>query len=236
VDLFLEHRPEFLEVGKTAIAAQLMPYEIEDNLFIGEKNWYPYLFGHLGPSFDEIRHSRLSIVTFNYDRSLDQYLFRTLQNSFNLSTKDAVARLTNLPIVHVYGQLGELPHWDAERGRPYQPPASGKDAAEAFAAKDSIKIVSEGVERDREFNYARQLIDESEFVCFLGFGYLRENVKRLGFPRKLPVPPWGSAFDVREGEQGPVKTLFGAGADTEIRLGDARLDVLAFLRQYPILR
>jgi hypothetical protein len=236
VDLFLEHRPEFLEVGKTAIAAQLMPFEIEDNLFAGGANWYPYLFKHLGPSLDDVRQSRLSVVTFNYDRSLDWYLFQALKNAFRLPTNEVVARLVNIPIVHVYGQLGALPHQNDKEGRPYRHPDPASVAAEAFEAKKSIEIVSEGVERDAAFNHASRLIEEAAFVSFLGFGYLRENVKRLGFPRRLSGPLWGSAYDVRDGEREVVRALFGSSNEPGIQLGSDSSDVLTFLRHNPILR
>ena len=75
VDVFLEYRSEFLSLGKTAIAAILTPYEIEANLYTAERNWYEYLFRHLGPSRKDLAQGNLSVVTFNYDRSFEHYLF-----------------------------------------------------------------------------------------------------------------------------------------------------------------
>src|SRR6059036_1119261 len=69
VDVFLEHRPEFVPLGKTAIAALLTPLEVEANLYA--PSWYSYLFAYLGPSLEDVRQSKLSIVTFNYDRSFE---------------------------------------------------------------------------------------------------------------------------------------------------------------------
>jgi hypothetical protein len=50
VDAFLEHRQEFLEIGKLAIMLSLMPLEEEHRLFdmkVREQSWYEYLFGKL---------------------------------------------------------------------------------------------------------------------------------------------------------------------------------------------
>jgi hypothetical protein len=45
VDAFLEHRPEFLELGKAAMALILVRYERPDTLWSGEgANWMRYLF------------------------------------------------------------------------------------------------------------------------------------------------------------------------------------------------
>ncbi len=95
VDAFLEYREEFVDVGKAAIACTLLPLEKTDRLFDcwmqkGEKpddnmgNWYQHLFGVLsdGVPFDDFDKNKLGIITFNYDRSLEQYLFTALKNSY----------------------------------------------------------------------------------------------------------------------------------------------------------
>src|SRR6266581_2522044 len=114
VDVFLEHRPEFLPLGKTAIAALLTPFESEASLFA--PSWYSYLFAHLGPSLDDVKQSKLAVVTFNYDRSFEHYLFIALQNAFNLPTSEVLKHVDHgtgevmhqnaIPVVHVYGTLG----------------------------------------------------------------------------------------------------------------------------------
>ncbi len=84
VDAFLERRPEFLDVGKLAIAFCLMPFEKEENLYYPDPSrggdWYEYLSVKLNSSFEEFGQNKLSIITFNYDRSLEQYLLNSLIN------------------------------------------------------------------------------------------------------------------------------------------------------------
>lgn len=242
VDVFLEHRPEpeFLQVGKTAIAASLIPYEVEGNLFDDRKgNWYKYLFNRLGPDLlEDVAPSRLSVITFNYDRSLDHFLFEALRNSHGL-TEEKAARylLVGTPIIHVYGKLGELPYVGGPGVRPYSPSEGSKNASEALAAKDSIKIVSEGVEGDPEFGRAKQLLSEAEVICFLGFGYLKKNVERLGLEHRPDgALLWGSAYDVRKGEREAIDVLFRSDPNKRgIALGDEDDDVLDFLREHPVL-
>ena len=106
VDAFLKGRPEFLDVGKFAIAYCLIPFESESNLFTppGDSgDWYGYLSERLNPSFDEFEHNKLSIVTFNYDRSLEHYLFTSLMNWHGRSVDDCIEKFAKLPIIHVYG-------------------------------------------------------------------------------------------------------------------------------------
>jgi hypothetical protein len=75
VDAFLEHRPNFLRVGKLAIAHCLIPFEDEAKLYRPDLsrggNWYEYLSVKLSSSFEQFGDNKLSIITFNYDRSVE---------------------------------------------------------------------------------------------------------------------------------------------------------------------
>ena len=209
VDVFLEHRPEFLPLGKTAIAALLTPFESEASLFAAVPSWYSYLFAHLGPSLDDVKQSKLSVVTFNYDRSFEHHLFTALQNAFNLPTSEVPKHVDHgtsaskflhaIPVVHVYGKLGSLPYVGGENARPYEPPPTDELAGVAVTIRDSIKIMHEGGGGDNlALGRAAQLVGEADVICFLGFGYLEENLKRLGLNRRkggcacvgVSIRPW----------------------------------------------
>jgi len=236
VDVFLEYRPEFIPVGKVAIAAALIPYEDEAKLWGGSDNWYEHLWKHLGPSLmDDVAQSQLSVITFNYDRSLEHFLFSALKNAHNISTDDAARYLREvIRIVHVHGKLGELPHADGGRGisRAYQPgdPSSLKDAA--VAAARTIKIVHEGAQDDAEFVQARQLLAQAQIVCFLGFGYLKGNVERLEIANlSSNIGLCGTAYQLLEGERAAVAKLIGHRAS----LGNPAHGVLEFFRTHGLL-
>lgn len=174
VDLFLENRKDFEEIGKLAIAATLIPYEnYEAFLPIEKPRWYETLFGLMvqGGRFEE---NRLSVITFNYDRSLEAFLFLALQNLHGLKPEDAEDRLRKIQIVHLYGALGDkLSPVDLERG--YQPKLQGNWVT---VAAQRIKIVHEA-QPGKEFEVAQKLLREAEEVVFLGFGFHPVNVQRL---------------------------------------------------------
>lgn len=79
IDAFLEHRDEFTRIGKHAIAAELLKCEQRERLYDpgNEDDWYRYLFNRMtaGVRFDHFLQNEVSFVTFNYDRSLEEYLF-----------------------------------------------------------------------------------------------------------------------------------------------------------------
>ncbi len=49
VDAFLEHRADYIRIGKAATASVLIGYESHENLFkYNEANWLRYLYNNLG--------------------------------------------------------------------------------------------------------------------------------------------------------------------------------------------
>lgn len=201
IDVFLGNKPEFEKVGKAAIAATLLPRECESELkskwrelrLKDEKSklgghWYKYLSNLLqaNTSFEEFNENKLSIITFNYDRSLEHYLFTTLQASFHKKRPEECAeKLNSIKIVHIYGQLGYLP-WQTNDGGDI-PFASGPQAYDRESilrirrAIQSIKTMSEDFEKnDSHIKLARQLLTEAVRIYFLGFGYHPVNLEILG--------------------------------------------------------
>ncbi len=198
VDTFLESRPEYVDLGKTAIANVLLPMEQTSKLFDewasirlqpdaskrhqGNWSWYDFLLGVLcdGVPFDEIGNNRLSVITFNYDRSFEHFLFTALQNRYGKPDNECAKVLGRIPVVHVYGSLGRL-EWQEGANEtntvPYN--SRGKTQYTQVAAKN-ITILHEGTEKTPEFTTARQLLDSAAQVFFLGFGYHPVNLQRLG--------------------------------------------------------
>lgn len=235
VDAFLEHRTEFMEIGKRFIAAWLIPEEVTAYLMnpseiypLGPRpNWYEYLFNKMNARREEFVCNNLAVVTFNYDRSLEQYLFTALQNSYGLSEGESADLVKNVPIIHVHGQLGYLP-WQADGGRPYEPSKKASDISEAARM---IKVVHQDIGRDREFGRARAMIDKAERIIFLGFGWHDENLERLGL-KDLDVtrPMWGSTLGLEAME---VFTLCQKW--TCLSLHDSGFENLTFLRKKVVL-
>ena len=183
VDEFLEYRTEFIDVGKEAIAAALFRFEQTMSLFNvkAESNWYQYIFGLLNTSFDEFDQNELAIITFNYDRSLEHYLFTALQNAYKKNDEECAEKLIKIPIVHVYGKLGRLP-WEKTNYSlvPFDlGTRPNKLGLYVGRGGENIKIIHENIEKDTEFNQAFELLMDAEQIYFLGFGFNETNLKRL---------------------------------------------------------
>lgn len=178
VDWFLEERPEYIDIGKAAIAASLIPFENPDKLFppsAPQKHWYELFLNVLDQPIGSFDSNNLSIITFNYDRSLEHYLFSTLRERYR-SDERAVEVMNQFPIVHVHGSLGDLIPLKSS-GREYNHELNPESIQ--IAASDII-IVGEASGETPEFEKARALLSEAKRIVFLGFGYHPESVKRLG--------------------------------------------------------
>ena len=190
VDAFLEHRDEYEDLGKKAMAHCLLSSESRAQLHNLDDDswasWYRYLFGSMDTKFERFHENKVRVVTFNYDRSLEQFLCTSLCNAYGKSKHEAAQQLEQIEIVHVHGQLGQLP-WRS--GSDVDVVDFGKpEPKEIMTAVKSIKIVSEGIDDTPEFEAAHRLMRWAKRIYFLGFGYAPVNLVRLGFKAKDKEP------------------------------------------------
>ena len=112
--------------GKLAIVRAILKAEAASSLYIrrdGSKEtldfnriqntWLDALFrvvidGCTASELDE-RFSAMSLIVFNYDRSIEHYLFHALRNYYNINDKRAAELIGRIQIFHPYGSVGELP-------------------------------------------------------------------------------------------------------------------------------
>ncbi len=179
IDAFLESHRDDDALGKYLIAHQLKRCEELDRLFPPhDAGWYRYLFNRMLVNGEpRFRDNALSIVTFNYDRSLEAYLHNRLQACFDMSDKEAFEVLKELPLLHVHGLLGELP------AHPYRAETT---ADELLEISRKIQIIHEFADQESDFcndmfRQAHAKLDDAERIYFLGFGFHQDNVRRFRF-------------------------------------------------------
>jgi hypothetical protein len=182
IDAFLESNPKFMEMGKQIIAVMLSRDESYQQLYDEndkQHDWYRYLFDLMvrDSNLGAIQNGHLAFITYNYDRSLEFFLFNALRRAFSaLSEGDCISLFERIPIVHIHGQLGPAKLTDAMPGREYRPISTAEQLQEAA---DSIRIVSEDIDKDPSFVKVHRILKTADVVLFLGFGYHRVNLQRL---------------------------------------------------------
>lgn len=208
VDAFLERRFEdFLEIGKAAIAIELMLRENEPILW-QQPNWMINLFGRMSSeTLEQFDENEVAFVTFNYDRSLEHFLFVSLINYFGKSVEDCAAVLRNIPIVHLHGRLGYLP-WQHSDSRAYGDTAITVQSVN-MAVKE-MRVVHEDItDRDKDFAEAKELLHAAERVYLMGFGFGAKNVQRIELSSLRPAVFYGTAYGLTASETAYCKKQCG---------------------------
>jgi hypothetical protein len=236
VDQFLEHQPQWIAVGKHAIAAALLPRERGDTLFRTDArtaNWLKLMYGRLAAPIDVFRNNRLTIITYNYDRCVEEFLFTALANTYGLSPLDAGVLSEAIPVIHLHGTLGAL------RGTTATVPY-GADPAPLCVAHcaDNIRIIHEPIDDDPVFRRAHEALRAADVVAFLGFGYHPVNLARLKLRNQLqnrPSSVYACTFGLGDADRSSVAYYLTNEKGGHVNVGTREQDIIACLQDFPII-
>jgi hypothetical protein len=233
IDDFLEARPEYLSIGKAAIAQALIPYETEQTLFNRnpDKNWYSMIFEVLRKDIGKLEDRLISFITFNYDRSLEHYLYTQLRNFLNIPIDESKKIMDKIPIIHIYGHIGNLEWQDTSDVRNYQPHAYEH---QILVAMKRLLVIHEGNQVNENIMEAQRLIHQCEKIRLLGYGFHDTNTERLN----LVVS--GTGKDIRATSYGLSKLqriniakYFGNSTTSSSILDkEEKRDIVRFFREW----
>ncbi len=183
IDAFLLKRPQFNEIGKFTIAAHLCKAEHPDSFDLAEdkEHWYRLLWNKMAAdahNVHDVIQNHVRFISFNYDRSLERFLFGACKNTYGLSDDEAYKNSSSFRITHVYGLLGKF-HYvgDGKEHRAYDDQLT---ATTLRIAAEGIRLIPKDRADDRNFQIARASLDRAERICFLGFGFDPTNCENLG--------------------------------------------------------
>ena len=146
--------------------------------------WYDLLVQKLRSGInkskiEQFKENKLSIITFNYDRSLEYFLYHSIRNWYDLkgdeNEKKTLDLFRSIEIVHVHG-IAAQPDFLSEDGRAYHTDVTKEEFKKSVS---QIKIVHEEHMDSLQFKRARELITKSEIIGILGFGWGKINMERL---------------------------------------------------------
>lgn len=232
IDAFLAE-PEnavFSTVGTAAIAAALLTFEHPER----DPNWYADLFNAIRFRADNERRFPLKVVSFNYDLSLEFFLFNAFMNTYGLSVEETRAMVReNVEFIHVYGDLGELSglHSSAD-ARSY-----GGDSSLAgpiFKASKRIHIIGRNEATRDGFTKAFQIIAEATFVVILGYGFDQLNNNNLRLQDAVAAKhPFSTGYGLGCGARSRLTKL---AHQSGMIMGGKKETVRDFLQETDLLR
>ncbi len=241
IDLFLARNPEFSIVGKRAIIFRILAAEhvsrFREEAEDTKQDWYRWLFEQMTDElvkkedYSRFSQNDVSFITFNYDRSLEHFLYDSFVNSFSGIREDKIIeQLSQIKICHVFGQVAPL-EWQAQVDQiPYRVDVNYIDVDSLCR---NIKIVYEEGENPK-LKEAQELISKTTRVFFLGFGYAEENLDALGIPGVLEGVSRveGTALNFTLKEIATVKSLLETKINGKSRRVNIRnQDCLSLLRE-----
>lgn len=206
-------------MGKLGIARAILKADASSPLLINQDRptidvqtvaptWYGGLARALTEgvpkkSLDSI-FENLSIITFNYDRSVEQFLVHALSTYYQEPVERMKALVAEARIYHPYGMVGRLP-WQDPGGLGV--PFGGGGSLLPIAAQ--IKTFTESLGGEAPIEGIHAALCEAEQVIFLGFAYHRQNIQLLTPPNGVPAGIkrlYGTAFGVSHSDLEVIST------------------------------
>lgn len=250
IDLFLSRNPEFMLLGKWAITFRLFSAErnssFRENMARDRRNqdWYSYLFIKLTENlvktsdYSRFSENNLSIITFNYDRSLEHFLYESIVHSFASVQREYLKeQLNKLGFIHIFGYLSGLEWQDISGKLEY---GSNINLINIPRVVENLSIIYEEKENPK-LEEAHDLIQNAKRIFFLGFGYAKENLEALKINQLLSDEQniYGTALGFTSREIQEVQNIFLEAIRSKGISGTARsdirienLDCLNLLRKY----
>jgi hypothetical protein len=216
IDYFLGQNPQLRDIGKFLVASVLLECEAHSAARINmnrrdadsdvkyHDNWYRFLVHKLVsgcPDGASLLKNDVTLVTFNYDVSLEYRLYKSLTSIAQFAEADGVIDDFFKPgrVIHIYGQLRADPVSD-----PLQIDASFSAKVTASAdqwqnLKTSLDLIFDSsrqiktiapYEKNEDNNVllARREIASADCIYILGYGFDENNSKLLGLDDALYVP------------------------------------------------
>lgn len=229
IDNFIDsHRsdPTIATVGKIAIASAILKAERKSTLYVSPENiyntvnfqrladtWFNAFFQLVCLNAQEedlpSRLSRVRVVTFNYDRTLEHFLYHSIQNYYGTKPDRAAEILSHLSILHPYGMVGTLPWQNAGSAVPF---GGGIPSSALTQVAETLRTFTEGTsEAESQIEQIRSSVFEAETLVFLGFAFHELNLRLLfGSPREVPVrhskQVFGTAMGLSESNKKAIAT------------------------------
>jgi hypothetical protein len=196
-------RPQIVLLGKFAIVREILKAERRSILFstsdsaaeITKKDvWLPgFLSLVIGSQTREQAiegmFNNVSIVDFNYDRTIEHALLSRLQMNFGLDADEAKKAISSLKVFRPYGSVGPLP-WQNQSGVAFGAELD-TDHDRLFALTTNILTYTEQNVSQTIRSEIRSAIDHARLVVFLGFGFHPQNMALL---QATSAVPWRRAI------------------------------------------
>jgi hypothetical protein len=135
----------------------------------------------------------VTIINFNYDRTLEHFLYSALQSDYDLSEPEARKALATFKVIRPYGVIGGL-EWQEDGRLPFGEKLH-QDHERLFSLAKGIRTYTEQITGEL-LQQIQPTMERARLVIFLGFGYHQQNMNLL---RAKSAEAWRRAFGTVKG-------------------------------------
>ena len=196
-------------------------HDQEINWQIFDKTWFNPFFRLVTENCEKKdlpeRFEKISLVIFNYDRCVEEYLFTALKKYYQIEDSEVAEIIKHMKIIHPYGYVGPLkwenkPHWVSFGFEP--------NLDSLLVQSQLIQTFTEKpVSQVDEITALHSLIAGADKVCFIGFAFhgINMTLLRMEEMKKTPTKCFATAYNISESDKESIvdelKSLLGAQLD-----------------------
>lgn len=169
--------------------------------------------------------SRISVVSFNYDRCFEQFLYFAVRNYYRVEAKEAAEILSDLSVYHPYGRVGSLP-WQREQ----TPIEFGSDPRpqNLLDISAQIRTFAEGTDpATSNIDLIRSSVVNCDRLIFLGFAFHPMNMNLLSSEGADHIPrvSYGTALGLSNPDRAIIEREVKGIVGGEIKSVELRNDL-----------
>jgi hypothetical protein len=181
-------RDDIIEMGKLAIAHYVLDAEHHSPLArkhgtvdaqTARDTWLATFMSIALSAFERDEADKafenITIINFNYDRTIEHYLYWAMQQQAGVSSDTAAQCVARLNMIRPYGSIGKL-EWHEKSGIPF---GGNNNQLDANTAAANIRTFTEQVDEKTVDNPIEEALDSAHLVIFLGFGFHQQNMDLL---------------------------------------------------------
>jgi hypothetical protein len=230
-------KPQIVQLGKLAIAHEILKAERASSITQhndrsrvavdnASRTWLWEFFrmamAAITKAEVESAFENVTIINFNYDRTVEHYLYWALQDKAAVSSEAAARSLSHLQVIRPYGSVGKL-EWMDSAGVPY---GCLTNSIDLFAVAGKIRTYTEQHQTTDVEQQIDRVLETAALVVFLGFGFHSQNMIILS-PKAHAARPssWllGTVFGIHSENHEALKNeLVRLRLGGRVRLLDCR--------------
>jgi hypothetical protein len=193
-------RPTIVQIGKAAIVWEILHSERASGLFNSQNpemipdrpyasTWISHFLSMLVSEMKREQAKDLfrnvTVINFNYDRTIEHFIYSRLQSNFGLNGSEAKGVLASLKMIRPYGSVGPLP-WQDEKGITFGHNVE-TDHEVLFTLAENVRTYTEQQPSSAFREAIQNAMDSARLVVFLGFGFHNQNMTIL---HTTKLAPW----------------------------------------------